>query len=77
MSKNKPPATIVVATKKATPSWGDVKAKKAISDYKKAIGPPEALAEWMVYFCEQVAGFSSDSMGDLLAQHGIDGKARC
>lgn len=196
MSKNKPPATIAVATKKATPSWGDVKAKlvdsdragllalvqdlyaaskdnqaflharfalgddvlkpykaaigrwlwpdvlnnqnvsvakakKAISDYKKAVGPPEGLAELMVYFCEQATGFSSDvalqdegyfdalirmfeqalksiaalpedrrpellarldavrrishdigygvgdSMGDLLAQHGIDGKARC
>lgn len=36
------------------------KAKKAISDYKKAIGQPEGLAELMVYFCEQAAGFSDD-----------------
>jgi len=36
------------------------KAKKAISDYKKAVGQPEALAELMVFFCEQAAGFSED-----------------
>lgn len=36
------------------------KAKKAISDYKKAIGPSEGLAELMVFYCEQAAGFSSD-----------------
>ncbi|MFI5090660.1 MAG: hypothetical protein ACHP7P_11430 [Terriglobales bacterium] len=35
-------------------------AKKAISDYKKAHGQPEALAELMVFFCEQAAGFSQD-----------------
>ena len=28
------------------------KAKKAISDYKKAIGRPEGLAELMVFYCE-------------------------
>ncbi len=36
------------------------KAKKAISDYKKAVGQPEGLAELMVYYCEQAAGFSQD-----------------
>lgn len=36
------------------------KAKKAIADYKKAIGKPEDLAELMVYYCEQASGFSDD-----------------
>jgi hypothetical protein len=36
------------------------KAKKAISDYKKAVGHPEGLAELMVFFCEHAAGFSND-----------------
>lgn len=36
------------------------KAKKAIADYKKAIGQPEGLAELAVFFCERAAGFSSD-----------------
>lgn len=36
------------------------KARKAISDYKKAVGQPEGLAELMVYYCEQAAGFSQD-----------------
>ncbi|MGL1835095.1 hypothetical protein ACKVEX_16010 [Rhodocyclaceae bacterium SMB388] len=36
------------------------KAKKAISDYKKAIGQPEGLAELMVFYCERAAGFSHD-----------------
>jgi hypothetical protein len=36
-----------------------VKAKKAISDYRKAIGQPEGLAELMVFFCECAAGFGS------------------
>lgn len=36
------------------------KAKKAISDYKKAIGQPEGLAELMVFYCERAAGFSDD-----------------
>ena len=34
------------------------KAKKAISDYKKAVGDPEGLAELMVFYCERAAGFS-------------------
>ena len=36
------------------------KAKKAISDYKKAIGRPEGLAELMVLYCERAAGFSNE-----------------
>lgn len=36
------------------------KAKKAISDYKKAVGLPEELAELMVFYCERAAGFCDD-----------------
>jgi hypothetical protein len=36
------------------------KAKKAISDYKKAIGQPDGLAELMVSYCERAAGFSNE-----------------
>ena len=36
------------------------KARRAISDYKKAIGQPEGLAELMVFYCERAAGFSND-----------------
>lgn len=36
------------------------KAKKAISDYKKAVGKPEGLAELMVFFCECAAGFGNN-----------------
>lgn len=36
------------------------KAKKAISDYKKAIGLSEGLAELMVFYCERASGFSDD-----------------
>jgi hypothetical protein len=36
-----------------------VKAKEAISNYRKAVGDPAGLAELMVFFCEQAAGFSS------------------
>lgn len=36
------------------------KGKKAISDYKKAIGQPEGIAELMVFYCERAAGFSND-----------------
>lgn len=35
------------------------KAKKAISDYKKAIGQAEGVAELMVFYCECVTGFSN------------------
>lgn len=33
------------------------KAKRAISDYKKAIGRPEGMAELSVFFCESCATF--------------------
>ena len=36
------------------------KAKKAISDFKKAIGEPAGVAELMLFYCEQAAGFSND-----------------
>jgi hypothetical protein len=34
-----------------------VNAKQAISSYKKAVGDPAGLAELMVFYCEQAAGF--------------------
>ncbi len=37
-----------------------IKAKKAISDYKRAIADDAGLAELMVFYCERAAGFSSD-----------------
>ncbi len=39
-------------------------AKRAISDYKKAVGDPEGLAELMVFYCEQASGFCSDIASD-------------
>src|SRR5438876_8996344 len=39
-------------------------AKRAISDYKKAVGDPEGLAELMVFYCERAAGFCSDIASD-------------
>lgn len=36
------------------------KAKKAIADYKKALGQPEGLAELMVFYCEHAANFSHE-----------------
>ncbi len=42
---------------------GDIsvsKAKKAISDYKKAIGEPEGLVELMVFYCELAADFCDE-----------------
>jgi hypothetical protein len=36
------------------------KAKQAISHYKKAVGDPAGLAELMVFYCEQAAGFCRD-----------------
>jgi hypothetical protein len=44
-----------------------VKAKKAISDYKKAAGRPEGLAELMVFYCE--------SCMNLLGYCGMDDEA--
>ncbi len=35
-------------------------AKKAIADYKKAVGQPEGLAELTVFYCERAAGFSKE-----------------
>ena len=37
-----------------------VKAKQAISSYRKAVGDPAGLAELMVFYCERAAGFCSD-----------------
>jgi hypothetical protein len=37
-----------------------VKAKQAISSYKKAVGDPSGLAELMVFYCECAAGFCND-----------------
>ena len=36
------------------------KAKQAISSYRKAVGNPAGLADLMVFYCEQAAGFCSD-----------------
>ena len=36
------------------------KAKKAISDYRKALGQPQGHAELMVFYCERAAGFCDD-----------------
>src|ERR1035437_3895028 len=36
------------------------KAKQAIADYRKAVGDPAGLAELMVFYCEQAAGFCRD-----------------
>lgn len=36
------------------------KAKKPITDYRRAIGHAEGLAELMVFYCERAAGFSND-----------------
>jgi hypothetical protein len=41
------------------------KAKKAIADYKKAIGRPEGMAELSTFYCEETFGFlESCSMED-------------
>jgi hypothetical protein len=37
-----------------------LKAKQAISNYKKAVGDPAGLAELTVFYCEQASGFASD-----------------
>lgn len=36
------------------------KAKKAVADYRKAIGHAEGLAELMVFYCERAIGFAND-----------------
>jgi len=40
------------------------KAKSAITDYRKAVGESAGLAELMVFYCEQAAGFCSDIRND-------------
>jgi hypothetical protein len=40
------------------------RAKRAIPDYKKAVGDPDGLAELMVFYCERSAGFSNDIASD-------------
>jgi hypothetical protein len=41
------------------------KAKKAIADYKKAIGRPAGMAELSIFYCEEALGFlESCSMED-------------
>jgi hypothetical protein len=37
-----------------------LKARQAISNYKKAVGETAGLAELMVFYCEQASGFASD-----------------
>jgi hypothetical protein len=37
-----------------------IKAKQAISSFKKAVGDPAGLAELMVFYCECAAGFCND-----------------
>jgi hypothetical protein len=37
-----------------------VKAKQAISSYRKAVNEPVGLAELMVFYCERAAGFCND-----------------
>jgi len=54
------------------------KAKKAISDYKKAIGTPGGMAELTVHFCEEAIAFANayglddesfyDSLGRVFKQ---------
>jgi hypothetical protein len=37
-----------------------MKAKQAISSYRKAVGDPAGLVELMVFYCECAAGFCND-----------------
>ena len=37
-----------------------LKAKQAISSYRKAVGEPAGVAELMVFYCERAAGFCDD-----------------
>jgi hypothetical protein len=45
------------------------KAKKAIADYRKAIGRPEGMAELSIFYCEAAAR--------LVGECGIDDEAYC
>jgi hypothetical protein len=40
--------------------WSVAKAKRAIADYKKAIGYPEGMAELSVFYCEEAIAFLRD-----------------
>ena len=40
------------------------KAKQAISNYKKAVGEPGALAEPMVFYCQRASGFCCEFGND-------------
>ncbi len=40
------------------------RAKRAITDYKKALGDAEGVGELMVFYCERAAGFSRDVSHD-------------
>jgi hypothetical protein len=40
--------------------WSVAKAKKAIADYKNAIGYPGGMAELSVFYCEEAIAFLSD-----------------
>src|ERR1700761_8438531 len=42
------------------PEYSVSKAKKPISDYQKASGLPEGVAELTVYYCEQAISFSHE-----------------
>jgi hypothetical protein len=41
-------------------TYSVAKAKKAISDYRKAVGAPQGLAELMTLHCEEASGFCAD-----------------
>jgi hypothetical protein len=40
------------------------RARRAIADYRKALGDAEGVAELMVFYCERAAGFSRDVSHD-------------
>lgn len=40
------------------------KAKKAVTDYKNAVGNPQGVAELMVFYCECAANFCADVGND-------------
>jgi hypothetical protein len=35
----------------------DLKAKKAVADYKKAIGHPEGIADLVIFYCEEAGRY--------------------
>jgi hypothetical protein len=44
-----------------------VAAKQAISSYRKAVGEPAGLAEYMVFYCERAAGSAATSCIRMMA----------